>query len=104
MHADDAKRFGISEGGMGGITSRRATVRAKAQIGDILPGHVFIPFHYGYWDEPESAGYGPDERGRAANELTLTAWDVVSKQPNFKSAAVQVRKADHASIVSRVVG
>lgn len=50
-----------------------ATVRVKARIGGELPGHVFIPFHYGYWDEPGTNHYGPDERARAANELTLTA-------------------------------
>ena len=29
---------------------------------------------------------------RAANELTLTAWDPVSKQPVFKSGAVRVTR------------
>ena len=48
---------------------------------------VFVPFHYGYWD------LGPDaEPNRAANELTLTAWDPVSKQPHFKVAAVRLVK------------
>ena len=47
---------------------------------------MFIPFHYGYWDN--------DERPRAANELTLTEWDPVSKQPHFKYAAVKISKAD----------
>lgn len=57
------------------------------KIGDILPGHLFIPFHYGYWDSDS------DSHHRAANELTITGWDPVSKQPYFKYAAVQVRKA-----------
>ena len=39
-------------------------------------GHVFVPFHYGYWDDHQ----GP---ARAANELTITAWNPVSKQPLF---------------------
>jgi hypothetical protein len=33
-------------------------------------------------------------RPRAANELTITAWDPVSKQPTFKSGAVRVRRAN----------
>jgi hypothetical protein len=45
---------------------------------------VFVPFHYGYWDDG-------DGRPRAANELTITAWDPVSKQPVFKTGAVRVR-------------
>ena len=37
---------------------------------------------------------GPDAgRRRAANELTITSWDPVSKQPLFKVAAARVRKA-----------
>ncbi len=97
INAEDAKRLGIEAGDMVEITSRRATVTAPAKIGDILPGHVFIPFHYGYWDEKDSHG-GPDGRMRAANELTMTAWDPVSKQPSFKYAAVQVAKAGKSSL------
>ena len=44
-----------------------------------------MPFHYGDWDDPERHG--------AANELTLSGWDPVSKQPFFKYAAVNVRRA-----------
>jgi ferredoxin-nitrate reductase len=66
------------------IESRRGKAQAPARIGDILPGHVFIPFHFGYWDD--------SDRPRAANELTLTEWDPVSKQPYFKFAAVRLRK------------
>lgn len=50
---------------------------------------VFIPFHYGYWDDPD--------RYRAANELTLTAWDPVSKQPHYKYAAVRIYKVERNS-------
>ncbi len=102
LSEEDARRLGIADGDSVQVTSRRATVRAKAQVGDILPGHVFIPFHYGYRDDADSIGHGPDGRAHAANELTLTAWDVVSKQPSFKYAAVKVVKAGHASLVSRV--
>jgi hypothetical protein len=51
---------------------------------------VFAPFHYGYWDQPD--GDRPDGRARAANELTITEWDPVSKQPLYKVAAVQITK------------
>ena len=104
LHEQDAERLGIAEGDMVEVASRRATVRAKAKIGDVLPGQVFIPFHYGYWDEPDSDGYGPDGRARAANELTLTAWDVVSKQPSFKYAAVKVSRAGGESLIAKAVG
>jgi ferredoxin-nitrate reductase len=83
---DDANRYGIMEGDMVEVTSRRGTVVAPARIGSIIPGHLFIPFHYGYWDEPG--------RSRAANELTLTEWDPISKQPHYKYAAVKIKKAE----------
>jgi anaerobic selenocysteine-containing dehydrogenase len=66
------------------VASRRGTVKEPARVGDIEPGLVFIPFHYGYWDK--------DDRTRAANELTITEWDPVSKQPHYKYAAVRIRK------------
>jgi anaerobic selenocysteine-containing dehydrogenase len=85
LAAEDATRYGIADGDMVWVESRRGHIEAPARIGDIAPGHVFVPFHYGYWDDPE--------RERAANELTITAWDPVSKQPYFKFAAVRIRKA-----------
>jgi anaerobic selenocysteine-containing dehydrogenase len=80
----DAAKYGIKEGDMVEVTSRRGKVTEPAKIGNIVPGHVFIPFHYGYWDEPG--------RSRAANGLTITEWDPVSKQPHFKYAAVSIKK------------
>lgn len=59
------------------------------RIADIRAGTVFVPFHYGYWDADDG-----EKRGRAANELTLTAWDPVSHQPYFKHAAVRVVPTD----------
>jgi anaerobic selenocysteine-containing dehydrogenase len=86
LSPEDAERHGIVEGDMVEVASRRGKIVAPARIGDILPGHVFVPFHYGYWDGER------DERPRAANEMTITAWDPVSKQPHFKYGAVKIRK------------
>jgi hypothetical protein len=61
---------------------------APVRLTDIRPGVVFVPFHYGYWDR----GGRPDGVGRAANELTITTWDPVSKQPIYKTGAVRVEK------------
>jgi anaerobic selenocysteine-containing dehydrogenase len=86
LNRGDARRLGIKPGDEVEVRSRRGTLRGPARLGDIEPGHVFVPFHYGYWD---AAG---DEHHRAANELTVTAWDPVSKQPMYKYAAVQVTR------------
>lgn len=84
LSALDALRYGITEGDLVEVKSRRGRVVQPARIGEIEPGLIFMPFHYGYWDHPN--------RPRAANELTLTVWDPVSKQPHFKYAAVRIRK------------
>jgi anaerobic selenocysteine-containing dehydrogenase len=85
---DDASRFGVSEGDVVDIRSRRGRIRAKVRFGELVKGHLFVPFHYGYWDQPDN-----DHR-RAANELTITAWDPISKQPHFKFAAVRIEKVE----------
>lgn len=80
----DAAQYGIKDGDMVEVTSRRGKVVEPAKVGGIIPGHVFIPFHYGYWDD--------DQRTRAANELTISEWDPVSKQPHFKYSAVKIKR------------
>ena len=85
MSEADAAKYGIKDGEMVRVESRRGHVVAPAKIGDIEQGVIFIPFHYGYWDDPE--------RTRAANELTIAEWDPVSKQPHFKYAAVRMHRA-----------
>jgi predicted molibdopterin-dependent oxidoreductase YjgC len=82
--ASDAERLGIRDGDMTEVKSRRGRVVVRARIAEIKAGTVFIPFHYG------SAGA---KDATAANELTITAWDPVSKQPYLKFAAVAIRKA-----------
>jgi ferredoxin-nitrate reductase len=92
MNAADAAHCGIAEGDTVRLESPRGTLEAPARLTGVRPGVVFVPFHYGYWDVADGAG--PDGApGRAANELTITMWDPVSKQPIFKVAAVSVQKA-----------
>ncbi|HWE56118.1 MAG TPA: nitrate reductase [Acidimicrobiales bacterium] len=85
----DAEAHGIAEGDLVKVSSPRGAIHAPARLTGSRPGVVFAPFHYGYWDQSDD----PDRHDRAANELTLTAWDPVSKQPTLKSAAVAVSKA-----------
>jgi anaerobic selenocysteine-containing dehydrogenase len=87
----DAARLDVVEGDLLRVSSPRGSVEAPARVGRVREGVIFIPFHYGYWDVGEDAG--PDGRPRAANELTMTIWDPVSKQPQLKTGAVKVEKA-----------
>jgi anaerobic selenocysteine-containing dehydrogenase len=86
----DAERIGVRKGDRVRVETPRGAVEADARLTGIREGVVFVPFHYGYWDTDEPDG--PDGRPRAANELTMTIWDPVSKQPLFKTAAARVVK------------
>jgi anaerobic selenocysteine-containing dehydrogenase len=85
ISAADATRLGVTAGDRVEVETRRGMIVVAARIGDVPDGQLFVPFHYGYWDDPGHP--------RAANELTLTSWDPCSKQPHFKYAAARVRLA-----------
>jgi anaerobic selenocysteine-containing dehydrogenase len=76
----DAERLGLAEGQRVRLESARGAIEAPLRLTAIHPGVVFVPFHYG-------------GTSSAANELTITAWDPVSKQPIFKVAAVKAGRA-----------
>ena len=77
LSAADAAGLGVADGDRVRVESRRGAIEVAARVTGIAPGMVFVPFHYA---------------SQAANELTLTAWDPVSKQPLFKTAAVRVAR------------
>ena len=77
LSAGDAAGLGVADGDRVRVESRRGAVVVPARVTAIAPGMVFVPFHYA---------------PQAANELTLTAWDPVSKQPLSKTAAVRVAR------------
>ena len=79
MSSGDAEKYGIRQGQMVKVTSRRGDIRAKAKISEkAVDGTVFLPFHYAE---------------AAANELTNTAVDPVAKIPEYKVCAVRIEKA-----------
>src|SRR6478609_4817894 len=84
----DAAELGINEGDWVRVESPRGAIEVRARIGRVMPGAVFAPFHYGHWDPDDLT----DADHRSANELTMTVWDPVSKQPTFKTAACRVTR------------
>jgi len=90
MSLADAEERGWSDGDLLEVTTARGRVEAPLRVTGVRRGVLFLPFHYGYWDQP--GGHRPDGHPRAANELTLTAWDPASKQPLFKTAAAHVER------------
>jgi ferredoxin-nitrate reductase len=86
LHPEDASALGIADGELVRLESPRGAIEAPARLAPIRRGTAFVPFQYGSWGRE-----GPVPQ--AANELTVTAWDPVSKQPMFKLAAVRARPA-----------
>jgi formate dehydrogenase alpha subunit len=77
INPKDAKKYGIKEGDLVTVISRRGQVRAKAQVTErIIKGTVFMPFHFAE---------------KAANRLTNTALDPQAKIPELKVCAVKIK-------------
>jgi ferredoxin-nitrate reductase len=83
LHPQDAKRWGVQDGDFVELTSRRGKLVAQARVtAEIAPGTCFVPFHWG-----RGMGFY-----KCANNLTLDAFDPISKEPELKAAAVRVKK------------
>lgn len=81
VHPDLAERIGAQEGDRVLLRSARGQVGAPVRITTtVRPDTVFMPFHWG--------GDG------MANTLTNDALDPISRMPEFKVCAVDVRAAD----------
>jgi anaerobic selenocysteine-containing dehydrogenase len=93
VHPADAQRAGVLNGDFVEITSRRGKAVAQARVTEtIREGTCFLPFHWGrQW------GFY-----KAANNLTLSAHDLTSKQPELKACAVRLRAL--TSLTSREKG
>ena len=75
----DARQFGLEEGDVIKVTSRRGEITTPVRPGDIVPqGAIFMDFHF--------AKSNP-------NELLGTSLDPVSKTPDYKVCAVKIEKA-----------
>lgn len=79
VHPQDAAQLGIGDGDWIRVTSRRGSVTARARVfARPRPGLIFMTFHFAE---------------ALSNELTLDAFDPVSKIPEYKVCAVRVEKA-----------
>ena len=82
--------MGFAEGDLMEVTHAARPGRARLRISGIRAGRAVPAVPLRLLGHPGRRD-GPDGHGRAANELTLTDWDPVSKQPIFKTAAAQVQ-------------
>jgi anaerobic selenocysteine-containing dehydrogenase len=79
INVNDARQLRIGRRDRVDVISRRGRIRnVRVRITEaISPGQVFVPFHYVEAN---------------ANVLTQAAFDPVSREPNYKQAAVRVEK------------
>ncbi len=88
IHPSDAKEYGIKEGDMVKIASRRGfNILPARVVKNSLPGILFVPWFDQEWD-------------RMINRVTIDAFDEGSKQPEFKICAAKIEKLGEPKDVS----
>ena len=77
MNPRDARALRLEAAGPVDVVSRRGRVRGvELRVTEtIAPGQVFVPFHYAEAN---------------ANQVTQSAFDPISREPNYKQSAVRV--------------
>jgi formate dehydrogenase major subunit len=76
IHPQDLAKLGIAEGTEVTLRTRRGSIRLPLRVHErIIPGSVFVPFHF---------------REAAANLLTIDELDPFGKIPEFKFCAVRI--------------
>ncbi len=86
VNTRDARRLAIQDGDFVEVTSRRGKAVAQCRVTDaIREGTCFLPFHWG-----RRHGFY-----KSANNLTLSARDPYSQQPELKACAVRLRRLSH---------
>jgi ferredoxin-nitrate reductase len=84
IHPNDAAALQLNEGDITTITSKRGEVRVQAKIStQIKQGVVFLPMHWGKILNNDL---------NRANNITSDRLDPISKEPDFKFCAVNLKK------------
>ena len=85
IHPQTARGFGLADGDLACVTTRRGTIEVKARLtGTIRLDTLFVPFHWG-------------DKG-SANLLTHAALDPESRMPEFKVCAARIAPARRESL------
>ncbi|MCP5083457.1 MAG: formate dehydrogenase subunit alpha [Alphaproteobacteria bacterium] len=80
MHPEDARRYGLEDGCMGRIVTKRGTVNVKILVTEKTPeGAIFYPFHFA--EAP-------------ANRLIAGTFDRASQTPAYKRTAARVERVE----------
>ncbi|MBT5532380.1 hypothetical protein HOK31_04930, partial [Candidatus Poribacteria bacterium] len=97
MHEDDAERYGIEDGDLLRVSTRRGSYEARASIGldsvvkparnEVQVGSLFTP-----WNLSVADGADPKENKWLVNAVAHRAFDPVSGQADFKKLAARIEK------------
>ncbi len=81
MNSRDAEKLKLEQGDYVRVLSRRGAIeRVALRVTEtVAPGQIFIPFHYAEAN---------------ANNLTVSICDPISREPNYKQAAVRIEKTE----------
>jgi ferredoxin-nitrate reductase len=83
LHPSDARENGLRDADFAEVVSRRGKAVVQVRVtAEIRLGTCFMPFHWG-----RQFGFY-----KSANNLTVTARDPVSRQPELKACAVKVQR------------
>lgn len=83
MNPKDAERLCLKAHDHVDVVSARGRVSTvELRVTEIVaPGQVFLPFHFAETN---------------ANQITQSAFDPISREPNFKQCAVRIEKSSHS--------
>jgi anaerobic selenocysteine-containing dehydrogenase len=81
MNPRDARALRLESADRVDVVSRRGRVRdVELRLTEtVAPGQVFVPFHYAEAN---------------ANQMTQSAFDPISREPNYKQSAVRVERSE----------
>jgi len=78
IHPEDARRYGIVDGELVRVRTKRGAVEIRTRISDRShEGEIFMPFHFAE---------------ASANRLTSSKFDPASKTPGFKKSAARIER------------
>ncbi len=93
----DAEKLGIKDGDLVEVSNARGRLILKARIDREKPpreGVVWIPWHFGFLGDLMEGKPEPPPGTQAGNILSTEVYDLISRQPHVKAAAVTIRKVE----------
>jgi nitrate reductase NapA len=97
LHPEDAERFGLEDGELVRVVTRRDSYEARVSVGtdsmvrparnETFPGYLFSPWNLSVADSAD-----PKKNRWLVNAVSHRAWDPVSGQADFKKCAARIER------------